>query len=510
MSTVLKWASKKGKQQEGKQWLHAPESLTQAAVLYTVKFYGVTEVAEAKGTEVIKEAITKVQFANHIKKSEAGTKASKLRKVDLKINIDGVSIEDSKSKEVLHSYPLHHISYCADDKRNKRVFAFIAKDKTSPKHTCYVFEAERLAEELTLTVGQAFDLAYRRFLERKGSEKVDHSAKHMTAMQQQIKEAEAEKEALKQKIAQLEKAQQGNNAGENGQSTGSNNDNLLGDDLPTIPGIAPPPKVTRPSRPSQELFDPFDQSSTYPQEPKASTSDQLSSLFDAQPLPNTTNSTSDQLSSLFDAQPLPNTTNSTTSDQLSSLFDAQPSTYTTNSTSSMTPPYDQSPSVNPFSSPFDSDSLDLLDQKPTAEVAPPNNNNNNNITSKANGSTERLRPAPRTAIVPNLPPPPSKQSVKAAKMAATGGAPTPSPTARVPPSQPSAQASTDLLSLESSSSTQSNPFSKGQSFDPFADPIFDPLESRSASSDTSFDRQMKAMQDGFSSGLVMDNNLFSS
>ncbi|EDO49371.1 predicted protein, partial [Nematostella vectensis] len=131
-------------------------------------FYGVTEVAEAKGTEVIKEAITKVQFANHIKKSEAGTKASKLRKVDLKINIDGVSIEDSKSKEVLHSYPLHHISYCADDKRNKRVFAFIAKDKTSPKHTCYVFEAERLAEELTLTVGQAFDLAYRRFLERKG------------------------------------------------------------------------------------------------------------------------------------------------------------------------------------------------------------------------------------------------------------------------------------------------------------------------------------------------------
>lgn len=39
-----------------------------------------------------------LQFANHIKKSEAGTKASKLRKVDLKISIDNVKIEDTKTK----------------------------------------------------------------------------------------------------------------------------------------------------------------------------------------------------------------------------------------------------------------------------------------------------------------------------------------------------------------------------------------------------------------------------
>ena len=40
----------------------------------------------------------RLQFANHIKKSEAGTKASKLRKVDLKISIDNVKIEDTKTK----------------------------------------------------------------------------------------------------------------------------------------------------------------------------------------------------------------------------------------------------------------------------------------------------------------------------------------------------------------------------------------------------------------------------
>ena len=38
------------------------------------------------------------QFANHIKKSEAGNKGSKLRKVDLKISVDTVKIEDTKTK----------------------------------------------------------------------------------------------------------------------------------------------------------------------------------------------------------------------------------------------------------------------------------------------------------------------------------------------------------------------------------------------------------------------------
>ena len=59
------------------------------------------------------------------------------------------------------------------------------------------------ADELTLTVGQAFDIAYRKFLERRGQKDVN-AQKQLTDMQEQIKAAEAEKEALKQKIAQLE------------------------------------------------------------------------------------------------------------------------------------------------------------------------------------------------------------------------------------------------------------------------------------------------------------------
>ena len=65
---------------------------------------------------------------------------------------------------------LPRISYCADDKAEKRFFSFIAKEADSEKHTCFVFVSDKLAEEITLTIGQAFDLAYKRFLSGKTQE----------------------------------------------------------------------------------------------------------------------------------------------------------------------------------------------------------------------------------------------------------------------------------------------------------------------------------------------------
>ena len=44
---------------------------------------------------------------------------------------------------VQFQYPLHLVSYCADDKLDKRMFTFIAKDKSSEKHHCFVFDSER-------------------------------------------------------------------------------------------------------------------------------------------------------------------------------------------------------------------------------------------------------------------------------------------------------------------------------------------------------------------------------
>lgn len=40
-------------------------------------------------------------------------------------------------------YPLHHVSYCADDKSDKRMFTFIAKERDANKHHCFVFDSEK-------------------------------------------------------------------------------------------------------------------------------------------------------------------------------------------------------------------------------------------------------------------------------------------------------------------------------------------------------------------------------
>jgi len=178
-SSLLKWTQnnknnmlsgnkerKKSKEDKNKNWLHSPERLTSGHIAYLVKFLGSTEVEQPKGIDVVKEGIRKLKFSQQIKKAE-GTKTPK---VELTVSIDGVAIQEPKTKKIQHQYPLHRISYCADDKAEKRFFSFIAKEADSEKHTCFVFVSDKLAEEITLTIGQAFDLAYKRFLSGKTQE----------------------------------------------------------------------------------------------------------------------------------------------------------------------------------------------------------------------------------------------------------------------------------------------------------------------------------------------------
>ncbi|KAJ8796094.1 hypothetical protein J1605_018189 [Eschrichtius robustus] len=138
------------------------------------------------------------KFARHIKKSEG----QKIPKVELQISIYGVKILEPKSKEVQHNCQLHRISFCADDKTDKRIFTFICKDSESNKHLCYVFDSEKCAEEITLTIGQAFDLAYRKFLESGGKDV--ETRKQIAVLQKRIQDLETENMELKNKVQDLE------------------------------------------------------------------------------------------------------------------------------------------------------------------------------------------------------------------------------------------------------------------------------------------------------------------
>ncbi|XP_037800592.1 PTB domain-containing engulfment adapter protein 1-like [Penaeus monodon] len=148
-SSLLRWTNNKNNNNKNnsknanKNWLHPPEALQKGHIAYLVKFLGSTEVDQPKGIEVVKEGIRKLKFNQQLKKAEG----SKTPKVELTVSIDGVAIHEPKTKRNLHQYPLHRISYCADDKAEKRFFSFIAKEADSDKHTCFVFVSDKLAEE---------------------------------------------------------------------------------------------------------------------------------------------------------------------------------------------------------------------------------------------------------------------------------------------------------------------------------------------------------------------------
>ncbi|XP_041119784.1 PTB domain-containing engulfment adapter protein 1-like isoform X3 [Polyodon spathula] len=181
-----------------KTWMHTPEALAKLYISYNAKFLGNVEVDQPKGTEIVRDAVRKLKFARHIKKSEG----QKTPKVELQISIYGVKILDPKTKEVQHSCQLHRISFCADDKTDKRIFTFICKDAESNKHLCFVFDSEKCAEEITLTIGQAFDLAYKKFLESGGKDV--ETRKQIGSLQKRIQELETENTELKNQVQDMQ------------------------------------------------------------------------------------------------------------------------------------------------------------------------------------------------------------------------------------------------------------------------------------------------------------------
>ncbi|XP_027015931.2 PTB domain-containing engulfment adapter protein 1 isoform X2 [Tachysurus fulvidraco] len=181
-----------------KPTMHSPEALVKNYVAYSAKFLGFTEVDQPKGTDVVRGAVRKLKFQRHIKKSEG----EKIPKVELQISIYGVKILDPKTKDVQHNCQLHRMSFCADDKTDKRIFAYICTEPDTKKHLCYVFYSEKCAEEITIAIGQAFDLAYKMFLQSGGKDV--ETRKQIGNLQKRIQDLEMENTKLKKQLQCLE------------------------------------------------------------------------------------------------------------------------------------------------------------------------------------------------------------------------------------------------------------------------------------------------------------------
>lgn len=86
-----------------------------------MQFLGATPVDQAKGIDTVKDAIRRLQFSQQLKKAD-GNAGKKSNKVELTISVDGVAVQEPRVQKVLHQFPLHDISYCADEKGVKKFF----------------------------------------------------------------------------------------------------------------------------------------------------------------------------------------------------------------------------------------------------------------------------------------------------------------------------------------------------------------------------------------------------
>lgn len=215
-SNLLKWASPVGKLARShsnnltstgftgghhnpstKRWIHDDALLVNGHVAYLVKFLGNVAVDQPKGLEIVKESIKKLEFQEHLKRSEG----EKIKRIELTISIDGVAIREPRTKHNIHQFPLHRISYCADDKSERKYLSFITKvQEGSDRHECFVFVSDKLSEEITLTIGQAFELAYRKFLDASGRD--FDTKKELVQARKRIQELEHKVTDLEQRLNQ--------------------------------------------------------------------------------------------------------------------------------------------------------------------------------------------------------------------------------------------------------------------------------------------------------------------
>ncbi|ALC41451.1 ced-6 [Drosophila busckii] len=139
-----------------------------------------------------------------MKKAETGTQ-EKYKKLEITISIKGVAIQEPRTHQILHQFPLYNISYCADEKGVKKFFSFIAKTvknkdsldsngynssngstKSEETHECFVFISNKLASDITLTIGQAFDLAYRKYMDSNEKTNLNKAQQQIEHLQQTI------------------------------------------------------------------------------------------------------------------------------------------------------------------------------------------------------------------------------------------------------------------------------------------------------------------------------------
>ncbi|XP_064405057.1 low density lipoprotein receptor adapter protein 1-B-like isoform X2 [Halichondria panicea] len=138
-------------------WYHSDDPIN-AGVTFFVKYLGSTSVTKTHGPGSTDDA---VQSIVHHAKSRGG----KLQKVQMIVSSKIIKLEDVQKQIKLEEIPLYRVSYCTVDPYFDKVFCYICRNHENKELECHAFLCSKKskAEAITLTVAQAFNIAFERW-----------------------------------------------------------------------------------------------------------------------------------------------------------------------------------------------------------------------------------------------------------------------------------------------------------------------------------------------------------
>uniref|UniRef100_A0A1I7ZED9 ANK_REP_REGION domain-containing protein n=1 Tax=Steinernema glaseri TaxID=37863 RepID=A0A1I7ZED9_9BILA len=135
------------------EWKNAPESLISDCVSFSAHYLGSMEISNIEGTDDARRAMIKLK--------KGIREIAKVPQVVLEISVEGVSVLDASTKQLTVQHEINRIQIVCQDERDLNCFAYISQD--GDKHFCHVYcvLTADVATEIIITLGQAFELAYR-------------------------------------------------------------------------------------------------------------------------------------------------------------------------------------------------------------------------------------------------------------------------------------------------------------------------------------------------------------
>ncbi|XP_076830119.1 low density lipoprotein receptor adapter protein 1b isoform X2 [Brachyhypopomus gauderio] len=146
-------------------WTDTRETLLEG-VVFQLRYLGVTLVEQPKGEELSAAAVKRIV-------ATAKASGRKLQKVTLKVSPRGIILYDGVSNQLIENISIYRISYCTADKMHDKVFAYIAQSQHNDTLECHAFlcPKKKMAQAVTLTVAQAFRVAFEFWQAAKEEEK---------------------------------------------------------------------------------------------------------------------------------------------------------------------------------------------------------------------------------------------------------------------------------------------------------------------------------------------------